>query len=137
MGQGVGNGGWAGSISYPALAAALAAGYATASTDTGHVGNTAAFAIGHPETLVDIRDVLSQDAVEKILTRAEEADGGDRRPEGLQILRKEALPEILAQREEEDSPGDRDDVALETERLRSGSHVGLDTTMKLLFHSQA
>ncbi len=52
--QGVGNGGWAGSISYPALAAALAAGYATASTDTGHVGNTAAFAVGHPEKLVDM-----------------------------------------------------------------------------------
>jgi len=52
--QGVGNGGWAGSISYPALAAALAAGYAAASTDTGHVGNTAAFALGHPEKLVDM-----------------------------------------------------------------------------------
>jgi feruloyl esterase len=52
--RGVGSGGWAGSISYPALAAALAAGYATASTDTGHVGNTAAFALGHPERLVDM-----------------------------------------------------------------------------------
>src|SRR5439155_4168181 len=52
--QGDGNGGWAGSISYPALATALAAGYATASTDTGHVGNTAAFAVGHPEKLVDM-----------------------------------------------------------------------------------
>ena len=44
--QAVGNGGWAGTISYPAMAAALAAGYATTSTDTGHVGNTAAFAHG-------------------------------------------------------------------------------------------
>jgi feruloyl esterase len=52
--QGVGNGGWAGSISYPALRAALAGGYATASTDTGHVGNTAAFALDHPEKLVDM-----------------------------------------------------------------------------------
>ena len=52
--QGVGNGGWAGSISYPALRAAVAAGYATASTDTGHVGNTAAFALDHPEKLVDM-----------------------------------------------------------------------------------
>ena len=41
--QAVGNGGWAGVIPYPALAAALAAGYATTATDTGHVGNTAAF----------------------------------------------------------------------------------------------
>jgi feruloyl esterase len=33
--------------------AAVAAGYATASTDTGHTGGTADFALGHPETLVD------------------------------------------------------------------------------------
>ncbi|HEY6612910.1 MAG TPA: tannase/feruloyl esterase family alpha/beta hydrolase, partial [Vicinamibacterales bacterium] len=36
--QVVGNGGFAGTISYPAMANALAAGYATASTDTGHTG---------------------------------------------------------------------------------------------------
>jgi feruloyl esterase len=35
--QAVGGGGFAGVISYPAMAPALAAGYATASTDTGHV----------------------------------------------------------------------------------------------------
>ena len=52
--EAVGNGGWAGSISYPALADALAAGYAATSTDTGHVGNTAAFAIGHPERVIDL-----------------------------------------------------------------------------------
>ncbi len=51
--QGVGNGGWAGSISYPALASAVAAGFAAASTDTGHTGNSGAFAVGHPEKLVD------------------------------------------------------------------------------------
>jgi len=51
--QGVGNGGWAGVISYSAMASAVAAGYATASTDTGHVGNTAAFAMGHPEKYID------------------------------------------------------------------------------------
>jgi feruloyl esterase len=51
--QAVGNGGWTGSIPYPAMANAVAAGYATAGTDTGHVGNTAAFALGHPEKLVD------------------------------------------------------------------------------------
>jgi feruloyl esterase len=51
--QSVGNGGWAGVIPYPALAAALAAGYAAAATDTGHAGNTAAFVPGHPEKLVD------------------------------------------------------------------------------------
>lgn len=51
--QGVGNGGWAGSVQYAALAGAVKKGYAAASTDTGHVGGTAAFAMGHPEKLVD------------------------------------------------------------------------------------
>lgn len=53
--QAVGNGGWAGTISYAALAAALQNGYATASTDTGHKGSAsdATWAIGHPDKLVD------------------------------------------------------------------------------------
>ena len=51
--QAVGNGGWAGTISYPAMASALREGYATASTDTGHKGGDAAFGIGHPEKIVD------------------------------------------------------------------------------------
>ena len=50
---GVGNGGWAGAIVYPALAAALRRGYATASTDTGHAGGSGSFALGHPEKLID------------------------------------------------------------------------------------
>ncbi len=49
----VGNGGWAGSISYSAMARGLQAGYAVASNDTGHQGASAAFAAGHPEKLVD------------------------------------------------------------------------------------
>jgi feruloyl esterase len=51
--QAVGNGGWAGTISYPAMATALQEGYATASNDTGHKGGNALFAIDHPEKLVD------------------------------------------------------------------------------------
>ncbi len=51
--QSVGNGGWTGSIPYNALAEAVAAGYAAAGTDTGHAGNTASFALGHPEKLID------------------------------------------------------------------------------------
>jgi feruloyl esterase len=51
--QSVGNGAWAGSFSYPAMATALAAGYATASTDTGHTGNSADFITGHPEKVTD------------------------------------------------------------------------------------
>ena len=52
--QEVGNGGWAGTITYAAMAAALKSGYVTSSTDTGHVGNGAEFALGHPEKVVDI-----------------------------------------------------------------------------------
>jgi feruloyl esterase len=51
--QSVGNGAWAGTIGYTALGAALASGYATTATDTGHVGNTAKFVPGHPEKMVD------------------------------------------------------------------------------------
>ena len=49
----VGNGGWAGSIQYGALADGVRRGYATASTDTGHTTADATFAMGHPEKLID------------------------------------------------------------------------------------
>jgi tannase/feruloyl esterase len=48
-----GNGGWAGSISYAAMAEALKRGYATTSTDTGHTGGRGTFVLGHPEKLKD------------------------------------------------------------------------------------
>jgi feruloyl esterase len=62
--QAVGNGGWAGAITYGSgtpqaiprnMAFALNEGYATASTDTGHVndGTQGRFAVGHPERLTD------------------------------------------------------------------------------------
>jgi Tannase and feruloyl esterase len=53
--QGVGNGGFAGSITYEGLAGALKAGYASASTDTGHSGSPASanWALGHPQRIVD------------------------------------------------------------------------------------
>jgi feruloyl esterase len=51
--EAVGNGGFAGVISFPAMAAALREGYATASTDTGHKGGSAVFAVDHPEKYVD------------------------------------------------------------------------------------
>ena len=51
--EAVGNGGWAGVISYSAMAEALRDGYATSSTDTGHVGGSGSFALGHPEKLID------------------------------------------------------------------------------------
>jgi len=53
--QGVGNGGYAGSISYAGLADAVRNGYATASTDTGHEDATgsAEWALKHPEKVTD------------------------------------------------------------------------------------
>lgn len=51
--QGVGNGGYQGSISYTAMATALRRGYATASTDTGHTGDDVRFGQGHPEKVID------------------------------------------------------------------------------------
>jgi feruloyl esterase len=53
--QGVGNGGFAGSVTYQGLAGAVKAGYATASTDTGHAagGTSAGWALGHPDRIVD------------------------------------------------------------------------------------
>ncbi len=54
--RGVGNGGFAGYISYSALATAVRQGYATANTDTGHTGHSttdASWALGHPEKIID------------------------------------------------------------------------------------
>jgi len=59
--QAVGNGGWAGVITYTSgtggiengMAEALKRGYATSSTDTGHAGNTASGLLGHPEKVTD------------------------------------------------------------------------------------
>ena len=52
---GVGNGGFAGSITYAGLAASLRRGFATAATDTGHEagGVDAKWALGHHEKVVD------------------------------------------------------------------------------------
>ena len=54
---GVGNGGWAGTISFGALGDQLRRGYATASTNTGHDASpgiaSARFAYEHPEQLID------------------------------------------------------------------------------------
>ncbi len=53
--DGIGNGVWAGSISYFEMAEPLSHGYAVVATDTGHVGRglTARFAVGHPQKLID------------------------------------------------------------------------------------
>lgn len=53
---GTGNGAWGGSISRAVLADGLARGYAVAGTDTGHEGQGASFAAGHPEKLKDFAE---------------------------------------------------------------------------------
>src|SRR5712691_7548297 len=53
--QGIGNGGFAGSISFGGLTNAVSRGYAAASTDTGHEasGTDAHWALRHPEKIID------------------------------------------------------------------------------------
>src|SRR5579864_486042 len=51
--QGQGNGGFAGLIDYRGMGIAITQGYATASTDTGHAGTGAAWALNHPEKIID------------------------------------------------------------------------------------
>jgi feruloyl esterase len=52
----VGNGGFAGAINYDDMVPAIRAGYATASTDTGHRSDERdeSWALGHPEKVVDL-----------------------------------------------------------------------------------
>jgi len=52
---GLGNGDWAGVISYPSMGEMLRRGYAPASTDTGHegTGEDATFALDHREKVID------------------------------------------------------------------------------------
>ena len=49
----VGNGAFNGNIDYTPMMAALSRGYATASTDTGHTGGGARWALGHPDKVID------------------------------------------------------------------------------------
>ncbi len=78
---GVGNGIWAGTLSYAEMGANLVRNYATAATDTGHTGNglTAEWAVGHPERLVDfghravhVTTVAAKAVVEEFYGRAPE-----------------------------------------------------------------
>src|SRR5699024_7098244 len=51
--RGQDNGGFAGYVNYAGLATAVSQGYASASTDTGHAGQGAAWARGHPQRVID------------------------------------------------------------------------------------
>ncbi len=64
---GIGNGGFAGSIQYSLVAAALLNGYAASSTDTGHKGpaTLADWALGHHEKIVDFAYRAIHETAEK------------------------------------------------------------------------
>ena len=49
----VGNGAFTGNVRHGALVLPLSRGFAASSTDTGYLGNTASFGLGHPEKVVD------------------------------------------------------------------------------------
>ena len=70
---GLGNGGFAGLIDTLNLSMALKAGYAAAATDAGHTGSPidAAWAIGHPEKVVDFghRGIHEMTRVAKVLVQ--------------------------------------------------------------------
>src|SRR5882724_5276528 len=48
-----GGGGLVGSINTEGMMYAVREGYASASTDTGHIGNSGNFALGHPDKIID------------------------------------------------------------------------------------
>jgi feruloyl esterase len=64
---GIGNGGFAGSIQYSLMAAALQNGYASSSTDTGHKGPATEgdWALGHYEKIVDFAYRAIHETAEK------------------------------------------------------------------------
>jgi len=70
--QQAGNGGWAGSIPTATLMFGVRRGFATAGTDDGHSSGGAAWAIGHPEKLIDFghRALHETGVVAKSLIRA-------------------------------------------------------------------
>src|SRR5580700_1344135 len=63
----IGNGGFAGSIQYNLMAAALANGYASSSSDTGHQGaaTSAEWALSHPEKIIDFAYRAIHETAEK------------------------------------------------------------------------
>jgi len=70
--QGIGNGGFAGQIDATTLSLALKVGYAAAATDAGHTGGTSAFAVGHPEKVIDFghRGIHEMTRVAKAVVQA-------------------------------------------------------------------
>jgi hypothetical protein len=72
--EGIGNGGFAGSLIYPAMSNALQAGFAVSATDTGHSGSASQsrWALGHPEKIEDLgwRSIHETSLVSKAIAEA-------------------------------------------------------------------
>lgn len=68
---GVGNGGFSGAIDYRQMKRAVARGYATVGTDTGHRGDQLGFGFDHPEKRIDwaYRSVHVMTAAAKLIVR--------------------------------------------------------------------
>jgi feruloyl esterase len=132
----VGNGAWGGSIQYGPLADAVGRGYAAASTDTGHTGTDASFALGHPEKLIDFgyravhetagagkRTVAALYSVGPRLSYFNGCLGGGR----MSFMEAQRFPEdfdgIVA-----GAPGyNRTDVAFQTLGMAQATHVTPDS----------
>ena len=73
----VGNGAFTGNVRHSSMAMPLSRGYASSSTDTGHLGNTASFALGHPQKVYDFawRAVHEMAATSKALIGTYYDDG--------------------------------------------------------------
>ena len=73
----VGNGAFTGNVRHSSMAMPLSRGYASSSTDTGHLGNTASFALGHPQKVYDFawRAVHEMAATSKALIDTYYDDG--------------------------------------------------------------
>jgi tannase/feruloyl esterase len=94
---GTGNGGFSGSIGYPAMAAAIARGYAAVGTDGGHSGDQIQFALGHPEKVVDwaYRSVHVMTDVAKLAVRNHQGRFPERSYfEGCSTGGQQALSEV-------------------------------------------
>ena len=94
---GTGNGGFSGSIGYPALAAAVAKGYAAVGTDGGHSGDQIQFALGHPEKIVDwaYRSVHVMTEAAKLVVRSHQGRFPERSYfEGCSTGGQQALSEV-------------------------------------------
>jgi feruloyl esterase len=73
----IGNGAFTGNVRYTSMINPIARGYATSSTDTGHLGNTASFGLGHPEKVIDFgwRAVHEMTVASKEIIAAYYTDG--------------------------------------------------------------